>query len=247
MAKPGILDQLSAKGADISAIADRFIKNSKQIPLLIEAVRTEKSSKKFAYEKTLRLISEREPGLIYPYFDVCIGLLDSENSFLKWGSIITVANLTTVDAEKKFETVFKKYYAPICGPAMITAANIIGSSVIIARAKPDLVNSITNEILKVEKARFLRKGIPSPECRNVVIGQAIDSLDKFYDRISDKASVVKFVKCQLKNTRMQVVKKAEKFLKKHVPSKDTLDQKKSAGSRLKRITGSGFSRRQKTI
>jgi hypothetical protein len=166
----------------------------------------------------LRLVSERRPELIYPYFDIFVGLLDCDNNFLKWGAIMTVANLTAVDTENKFETVFRKYYAPIKGPAMVTAANIIGSSARIAPAKPELTQRITREILKVEKANYVNKGAPSPECRNVAIGQAIDSFDQFFDQIDDKTKVIAFVKRQSKNTRKPVVKKAERFLRKHVRS-----------------------------
>jgi hypothetical protein len=213
MAKPDILEQLAGKEADISAIADR-----QQIPRLVEALRSEKSSRKYAYEKALRFISEIRPELLYPYFDIFCDLLDNDNSFLKWGAIMTIANLTAVDTRKKFETVFPKYFAPISGPTMVTAANIIGSSVKIARAKPALIDSIAGEILKVEKARFQMNGKPSPECRNIAILHAIISLDEFYDRIGDKNAVIGFVRRQLRNTRRQVVKKAERFLRTHEPS-----------------------------
>ena len=63
-----------------------------------------------------------------------VELLDNKNSFLKWGSILIIANLTPVDSEKRFDRIFKKYYAPIIGPAMVTAANIIGGSVKIVSA-----------------------------------------------------------------------------------------------------------------
>jgi hypothetical protein len=215
MGKPDILEQVAAKGADAGAMADRLINDSEQIPALIEALRIEKSSKKFAYEKVLRLVSEKQPALIYPYFDFFCSLLDHDNNFLKWGAIITVANLTVADAQQKFDAIFQKYFAPISGPAMVTAANIIGSSAKIARAKPALAGAITNEILKVEKAKFLLKGRPSPECRNVAIGHAIDAFGLLYDQIVDKAGVLHFVERQLKNTRPQAARRAEKFIRKH--------------------------------
>jgi hypothetical protein len=182
---------------------------------------------------------------MYPYFGVFVELLDSDNSFLKWGAIIDVANLTVVDSENRFEAVFRKYFDPICGPTMVTAANIIGGSAVIARAKPDLVDLITNEILKVEKAKYLRNRMPSPECRNVAIGQAIDSFDKFYDLIGPKTRVLGFVRRQLKNTRSQVVKKAERFIKKHGMSEQASSKRKSAARR--RRSGSGLSHQQKTV
>jgi hypothetical protein len=215
MAKENILEQLGQKGVDIEAIANRVINKPEEIAELTEAIKVEKRAVKFSYEKVLRLVSERRPELIYPYFGVFEDLLDSDNSFLKWGAILTIGNLAAVDEEKKFEAIFEKYYAPIPGPAMVTASNIIGSSAKIALAKPELTERITREILKVEKAEYERKGQPSPECRNVAIGQAIDSLDKFFKQIEDKKAVIAFVKGQLNNSRKQVVKKAERFIRKH--------------------------------
>jgi hypothetical protein len=200
MAKANILELLGEKGADIKAIVERVTSKPEEIAELVEALKVEKRAVKFSYEKVLRGISERRPELVYPYFEVFEDLLDSDNSFLKWGAIITIGNLAAVDEEKKFETIFKKYYAPIAGPAMVTAANIIGSSAKIALAKPELTQRITREILKVEKAKYQSRGKPSPECRNVAIGHAIDSFDKFYEQIDDKKSVITFVKRQLKNT-----------------------------------------------
>ena len=215
MVPTSILEQLAAKGADIGAIADRLVEDAQQIPTVIRALKEEKSSRKFAYEKVLRLVSEKRPELIYPYFDYFCSLLDHDNNFLKWGAIMTVANLTAADAQNKFEALFPKYFAPIQGPTMVTAANIIGSSVTIARAKPALTQAVKDEILKVEKAKFLLKGTLSPECRNVAIGHAIDTFDKLFDQIADKSEVLRFVKRQLKNPRQPVVRKAEKFLRKH--------------------------------
>ena len=215
MANPDIFEALAVKGADIRLLVDQLIKNRRQIPELVEALQTEKSAKKYAYEKILRFVSERRPDLIYPHFDVFAGLLGSENNFLKWGAIMTVANLTAADTEKKFEAVFRKYFDPISGPIMITASNIIGSSVAVVRAKPALADAITKEILKAEKAKYWLKGSLSPECRNVAIGQAIDSLDQLYCQIENKARVTAFVKRQLKNTRKPVARRAGQFLQKH--------------------------------
>ncbi|MBN1804763.1 MAG: hypothetical protein JW837_05900 [Sedimentisphaerales bacterium] len=215
MGKESILEQLGQKGVDIEAIANRVIDKPEEIAELTEAIKVEKRAVKFSYEKVLRLVSERKPELIYPYFGVFEGLLDSDNSFLKWGAILTIGNLAAVDEQKKLEALFEKYYAPIKGLAMVTAASIIGSSAKIALAKPELTERITQEILQVEKAEYESKGQPSPECRNVAIGHAIDSFDKFFEQIEDKKAVIAFVERQLNNTRKQVVKKAERFIRKH--------------------------------
>lgn len=215
MAKVSVLEELAQKGVDIGGVVDRVVENPEQIAELIEALRIEKRAVKFSYEKVLRLVSERQPELVYPYFDFFVDLCQCDNSFLKWGAVVTVANLTAVDAEKKLEAVFERYYAPISGPAMVTAANIVGSSGKIARSRPELTERITYEILKVERATYEARGRPSPECRNVVIGHAIEAFDELFDQLQDKGAVLKFVKRQLKNTRKQVARKAEGFLRKH--------------------------------
>ena len=211
-----IAKELGRKGADAAKIARHVLKKPEYIENLIEGLKAPKGSLRFGYEKVLRLISEQCPDLVYPYFDVYKELLDSDNSFLKWGAILTIGNLAAVDSDKKFEKIFTKFYRPVTGPVMVTATNIIGSSAKIVLVKPELTDKITNEILKVEKAKFERHGSSSPECRNVALGQAIDSFGKFFEQIDNKDAVIKFVKRQLKNTRKSVVKKAETFLKKNV-------------------------------
>jgi hypothetical protein len=213
MTRASVVQQAGQRGADVSGVANSVIKQPELIAELVEALQAEKGTAKYGYEKVLRLVSERRPDLIYPHFDFFAGLLDCDNNFLKWGAIMTIANLTSVDGRGRFEEIFEQYYAPIPGPAMITAANIIGSSPRIVRAKPRLVGPITQEILKVRKAKYESHGKPSPECRNVAIGHAIEAFDQFFDRIEEQDTVIRFVKLQLKNMRKQVVKRAERFLR----------------------------------
>jgi hypothetical protein len=210
-----IAEEIGQEGADIPRIAEGVIRNPGQIARLIEGIQAPRGAVRFSYEKTLRLISERRPELIYPHFDLFTTLLGCDNSFLKWGAIMTIANLTVVDSQNRFEAIFERYYAPIPGPVMVTAANIIGSSPRIVRAKPHLTGRITAEILKVEKARYKVHGRASPECRNVAIGHAIESFAQFFDRIEDRPAILRFVKKQLKNSRPAVAKKATQFLRKH--------------------------------
>jgi hypothetical protein len=210
-----IEDEISKKGFDAEKIAGQVINEPDCIAGLIDGIKAAKGTLRYGYEKVLRLVSERKPELIYPYFDVYTELLDSDNSFIKWGTILTIANLVEVDKEKKFEKIFEHYYCPITGPVMVTAANIIGSSEKIVSARPQLTARITDEILKVEKAKYYMHGTLSPECRNVAMGHAIDTFFTIFDKIENKDAVIKFVRKGLDNSRKSVVKKAEKFLKRH--------------------------------
>ena len=150
-----------------------------------------------------------------PYFDKIVFLLESDNNILKWGAIIILSNLASVDTENKFEKIFKKYFAPIKGKQMITASNIVKNAWKIALAKPFLVERITREILKAERTEYENKGELSPECNRIVCGHAIDSFSRYYEKIKNKKPVKDFIKRQIDNPRSAVAKKAEKFAMKY--------------------------------
>ncbi|MCX6904864.1 MAG: hypothetical protein NTW03_15560 [Verrucomicrobia bacterium] len=137
-------------------------------------------------------------------------MLESENSILQWVAIRILANLAKVDANHHLDALFDRYFAPIAGPAMITAANVMAGGAKIARAKPRLAGPIAAEILKVARAHY-----QTEECRNVAIGHAIKAFDEFIELIPEPGPVWRFVRKQLQNTRPGTRKKAVRFLKKH--------------------------------
>ena len=142
--------------------------------------------------------------------DFFVTNLDSDNNFLKWGAIHVFANLAAVDSENQFEKIFDKYFAPIPGPVLITASNVVKGAPKIAKSKPALTARVARELLKVEKARY-----KTDECRDIALGIASKSFEQFYDQIEDKATVIKLIKKQLNKTRNATQKKAADFLKKH--------------------------------
>ena len=209
-----LLNRQMKQKVEKEKIAESVIKEPDSIPIIFEGILNDTSHFKFGYEKILRIISEKKPGLIYPYFSDYAKMLDSDNNIIKWGAIFTIANLTAVDTDKKFEKIFKKYYAPVTGPVMITSGNIIKASVQIIKSKPALAKKIINEILKVQEGKYFLDGKPSPECKNIACGHAVEAFEEIYDKLTDKKPVHEFIKKQLNNKRPAVKKKAEKFLKK---------------------------------
>lgn len=210
-----IIEKIAQKGSDKAAVAQEIIGNPEYLPDLLQGLHHKRGNVKFGCEKTIRLVSEKRPDLVYPYFDELAKMLDSDNSFLQWGTIVTISNLVSEDGAQKFEKIFKKYFSLITGTSMVAAANVIGSSWKIVRAKPALTGKIVQEILKVKAARYEYKGELSPECNNVACGHVIDAFECFYDKIENKQPVIRFILDQRKNTRKSVALKAEKFLKKH--------------------------------
>jgi hypothetical protein len=210
MGESPLLEQIGQKGSDKEEIAERVIAEPALLKTVLEGLSARPAAIKYGCSKVLRLISQKQPEVLYPSFDLFIKRLDINNTFLKCDAIIILANLASVDSESRFEAIFDRYFAPITGSTLIVAANIIGSAARIAAAKPALSDRIAAELLKVENAQY-----QTAECRNIALGQAIDAFDEFFGQIGDKERVKRLVKKQLGNTRKSTAQKAAQFLEKH--------------------------------
>jgi hypothetical protein len=211
-----LLAELEERGADIERVAARVIREPDWIPGLLSGLRLPRARPRYACEKVLRRVSEQAPALVYPYFEEIAAHLEDRNSFIKWGAILTLANLVAVDAEGRFDRLFDRYFAPVYGPEMITAGNIIGSAPRIARARPELTQRIVALLLRVDTASYVHHGAVSEECGRVVCGHAIDAFAAMAPQIEELAPVVAFVRRQLDSPRPQVRKKAKRFLEGYV-------------------------------
>jgi hypothetical protein len=199
-ARPSRIDQRET--------VDRAIRNPGMIPKILTGLEAESPPIKYGASKALRLISERAPAILYPQFDVLVEQLRGENTILKWNAIFMIGNLAAVDGESRIEGIFDTFFAPIPGPVMITASNTIRAAASIAIAKPELADRIAGELLKVGRAKY-----QTAECRQIVIGHAIEALDRFFPQIRRPKPVVAFVKKHLASTRAATRKKAERFLR----------------------------------
>ncbi len=174
----------------------------------MEGMTADKARIKYGCAKALRIISEQRPDLLYPQFDFFVHMLDHENKIFQWDAAFVLSHLARADDEDKIAAVFGKYFSPIPGPVMITAANVIQGGARIAQAKPYLADRVAAEVVKVGKARYR-----TPECRNVAIGHAILALGGILPLLHQPAPAVKFVRRQTRNPRPATRKKAEQFLK----------------------------------
>ncbi|MGA2041038.1 MAG: hypothetical protein ABSH42_17305 [Bryobacteraceae bacterium] len=166
---------------------------------------------KYGCLKDLRRLSEEAPQSIYAEFDRFVELLDHPNSIFRWNAAHILANLARVDRSHKLAPLLSRFLQPIRGPQMIAAANVIQAAATIAAAQPRLADRIAAGILAVGRAEY-----ETEECRNVAIGHAIQSLDRFFASIPRRNAVLGFVRRQLDNPRPATRRKAERFMKKWV-------------------------------
>ncbi len=202
LAKTGPAAQDPARLGRAAASASRPLRQ------LLEGLEARDPRTKYGCAKALALIAQSRPASLYPFFDHFVRLLDHQNKILQWEATLILAHLAAVDAGNRFEPIFEKYFAPISGPVMITAANVIKGGARIARAQPRLADRIAAELLKVAHARYR-----TPECRNVAIGHAIRAFGDMLYVLQNPVPVIQSVRKQVKNPRPATRRKAEEFLK----------------------------------
>ncbi len=188
-------------------LARKTTKHPHTVGDVLKGLDSDQARIKFGCAKALHVLAEQHPELLYPHFEFFVRLFDRPNKILHWEAAFVLAQLARVDNEDKFAAIFDRYFAPVTGPVMITAANVIQGGARIALAKPHLADRIAAEVLKVARARY-----QTPECRNVAIGHAILALSDFFHLVRDPGPALRFVRRQLKNPRNATRKKAERFL-----------------------------------
>ncbi len=212
MEKIDTLEKLEKKEIKAEDKAKDVTKDPSLLPEILDGISSKNPRIKFKSAKILRIISEKNPEMLYSKMDFFVNLFDSENKILKWVAIDVVGNLTSVDSKNKFDEIFRKYYSFLSAESMVTVSHVVDNSGKIAKARPHLTQRITSELLKIEKVPT--KPHFTQECKNIILGKAILALDVYFDQIENKDDVISFVKRQLNNTRNATKVKAEKFLKK---------------------------------
>ncbi len=212
----GFVQALVDKTITKEELLNRVKRDFSLLPLLLKGLDSSKAAVRYGCAKVLMDLSDEHPEKLYPHFGSFIELLDSRYRILTWNALTIIANLTPVDADKKFDAVFGKYYSLLNNDYMVTVANVVGNSGKIANAKPYLIPEITDELLKVQE---LSTGPHlTEECRRVIAQQAIKSFDLFFDKIDQKETVISFVKACLDSSRKKLRTTAENFLEKWSPS-----------------------------
>jgi len=207
-----ILQKLGDKSITKDQLLEKVKQNYDLIPELLNGISSSKPTIRYGCSKILMDISEEKPEKLYPNMDFFINLLESKYRILTWNAIIIIANLTKIDKENKFESIFEKYYSFLENDYMITVTNVIDNSGKIALAKPHLAQKITDKLLSVENISITPH--LSEECKRVIIEHAIKSFNLFFPQIKQKEKVISFVKQYLNSSRKTLQSESENFLKK---------------------------------
>ena len=207
-----LLQKLVDKTITKEELLQKVIQDSDLIPIILNGVSSSKAAIRYGCAKVLIDLSEKYPERLYSYMNFFTDMLGSRYRILVWNAMAIIANLTKVDADKKFDAIFGKYYRFLNDEYLVTVANVVGHSGTIALAKPYLISRITNELLKVENISITPH--LTEECKRVIAEKTIESFNMFFGKIEQKEKVLSFVKRHLNSSRETLRIEADNFLKK---------------------------------
>jgi hypothetical protein len=219
--EPDLLRKLAEKSITKEQLLKTVESDFELLPLVIGGVSSSKATIRYACAKVLVDLSAEHPEKLYPHMDFFVAVLDSKYRILVWNALAAIANLCTVDVDKKFDAAFDKYYGFLNDEYMVTVANVVDNSGKIALAKPYLVPRITAELLRVDK--ISTSAHLTDECRRVIAERAIKTFGLFFERMSDedKVKVLSFVKQYAESSRASLRKSAKLFLEEWNPEESS--------------------------
>lgn len=207
-----MLQKLSSKQITKAQLYKKVEADFNLVPQLIDGTASAKASVRYGCASVLMDLSSKYPDKLYPYMDHFVGLLDSKHRILTWNALAIVANLTASDSEGKFDSIFDKYYSYLGSEHMVTVANTVGNSAVIAKNKAYLADRITAELLKVQNLKITPH--LTEECKLVIAQQAIKTFNTLITLTKNKEALLDFGEKHKNSSRVALRKEAQLFLKK---------------------------------
>jgi len=199
---------LQNKDIEPNFYVEKIIKKSEPANEYLEGLLSKNETYRYNCFKVLYIVSEKNPGILYPHWDFFEDHLRSKNEIHKMSAVLLIANLTSVDKGKKFERLFDEFYSLLKSEKTFAPMYIVKSSGKIANSKPNLAEKITKILLSIEKIH------PGKQIE-LVKSAAIESFSEYFENIENKKVVIDFVKKQTDSKSPKTRKIAKDFLKKY--------------------------------
>lgn len=179
----------------------------KMIKESVQGIQSDNERTRYEHFKILLSVSEKNPELLYPHWDVFVELLRRDKISCKHVAIRLIPNLVRVDKENKFEEIFDEFFQLLSHESPVVSLHVAGKSGKIVLARPHLKRRVTELLLDVdEKSRCRHPGL--------LKSYAIEAFDDYFEESGDKNRIVQFVRDQLNSDSPKTRKTARRFLKK---------------------------------
>ena len=200
-----VLEQKNASNLD--KVYDLALSDRNFLKELMDGLASDNETYRYNCYKVIQTMSEEAPLKLYSEWDFFHELLKSNNAFYQMMGVTVLANLTVVDSDEKFDEMIEEYFNLLDGRSLVTARYVAVGAGTIAQVKPALQEVITKWLLKTEKTHHKNS--------ELIVGDAIESLDLYYSEIRNQERIITFVKRHLKSDSPKTAKRAKKFLDKY--------------------------------
>ncbi|GAA0180140.1 hypothetical protein SH2C18_28860 [Clostridium sediminicola] len=204
-----LIDEIKRKDLDIERLARRIIDNKGYRNEVVNYLMFNKNIMVYYHSYyVLSRASEIRPQLFYEYWNDFVELLGNKNSYKRDIGMILIANLITVDEERKFDNIFDKYIEHINDEKFMTAQCCVRNLKKIIQQREDLIDKIVSILLKIED----RTSYPKKQMELL----KYDILDIFkivYDKAQDKDEIKLFIKNCLESISPKTKKMAKEIFK----------------------------------
>ena len=206
-----LISEISDKNVDVDKFAEIVIQEESIRQKIIDQMLNNKHIMAYYHSyNILAKASELNPGLFYRYWDDFASLLNHENSYHRDFGLTLTANLTKVDTENKFLSVFEDYFKCINDTKFMTARHCIQNISPILANKIELEEDIINKLLDIDNLCHF----PTKQ-KALLKSDVITIFDEFYNQISNNERVNKFVKVELNSISPKTRKNAREFILKY--------------------------------
>jgi len=207
-----LLRQLGSKEITKAKLFEMVESDFSLLPILLDGTLSSKATVRYGCGSVLVDLSQKHPDKLYPYINNFIKLLESKYRILTWNAIAAIANLTSVDRDRKFDAIFDEYYCLLGSEYMVTVANVVANSATIVLNKPYLADRITSKLLKVQNLQTTPH--LTEECKLVIAEQAIETFNTLIRYTENKSALIDFAEKHQNSERVILKKEAQNFLKK---------------------------------
>lgn len=199
------------KEALIRDLSKRILYEEGFAARVLDLIAEDQGAGKYIYEKALRRASEEDPSRLASHVEGMLKLLGG-NTFIRSGAIIALSNVIPFLRPESAKAAVEAYLEEMKGDSLICAGNAVRNSWKIAKSLPGFEPLITAAALGVAGRTYLYRGEPSPECREIMLGGAVESFSRYFESASDRDGMLAFITAASKSGRKSTAKRASEFL-----------------------------------
>jgi len=206
----GLMQILSKKDPpNLDEIIHLALTNAGVLMIALNGMAAVEDNYRYNCVKVLLQIIDRQPAILYPYWDRFVKLLDSPNAYHRAIAVQALSGLALVDCQGRLESLLDRYLDMLDDKSVMVARYFAQSICKVIHAKPSQREKIINHLLDVDKTHHTQSR------KDLIKADLVTSFDELFGTIQKKERILAFVERQMASSSPKARQAAKDFLKKH--------------------------------